>query len=226
MTPRKYPGLFIVVEGSDGSGKGTQLSNLRQHLTAAGVDFLATADPGSTELGLYLRKQLSQGCLSPTAEIFGFAAARAQMVETMIRPALEQGRLVICDRYALSTVIYQGLVSQNNLETITRIAAMSECGVQPDAYFVFTAPAEVLAERRGRRASDETWSFEQKTQAEIAAVGYQIAGLLQQGLDTSALFTIDATPAPDAVWQVFCQQFHRVFDPWYRAQQTNLHVKS
>jgi dTMP kinase len=104
-------GVFIALDGVDGGGKTGALATLDRVLTAQGYDVLATREPGGTEAGLALRRLLlsEQGYdWTPTAELLLMAAARAQHVERVIRPALASGRIVLCDRYVAATLAFQG----------------------------------------------------------------------------------------------------------------------
>lgn len=101
-------GTFIVFEGGDGAGKTTQIAMLDQRLRVGGSDVVLTREPGGTDLGLKLRELLLHGnYVAPRAEALIFAADRAHHVETKIRPALEAGQVVLCDRYIDSSIAYQ-----------------------------------------------------------------------------------------------------------------------
>lgn len=139
-------GKLIVLEGGEGAGKSTQLQRLQgwlQHhptvrfLRQQGIihDVLATREPGGTDLGSELRKLLlnpDQEETTPTAELLLYAADRAQHVEAMIRPALEQGCWVLCDRYIDSTVAYQGYGRQLNLPLIDQLNQIATQGLYGD----------------------------------------------------------------------------------------------
>ena len=104
-------GLFITFEGPEGSGKSTQLRMLAKKLRAAGYEVLETAEPGGTPIGVQIRRVLLDAKnqeLSPTAELLLMFAARAQNVDQWILPALAAGKIVLCDRFTDSTLVYQG----------------------------------------------------------------------------------------------------------------------
>ncbi len=104
-------GLFISIEGSDGSGKSTQLENIKKYYEDKGVKILATREPGGTEISEKLRSILldkDNSEMSPIAEMMIYSASRAQLVDEVIRPALERGEVVICDRFIDSSIAYQG----------------------------------------------------------------------------------------------------------------------
>lgn len=131
------PGYFIVFEGIDGSGKSTQLALAAASLRERGYAVTTCRDPGSTAVGDAIRKivvdgkevtESRAGGLAPVAEMLLFQAARAQMVAEVIRPALARGEVVLCDRFFLSTVVYQGIVGGlplDDLWTVGRIASLA-----------------------------------------------------------------------------------------------------
>jgi dTMP kinase len=127
--------LFITFEGPDGSGKSTQIDLLRAHLASQGVSVVLTREPGGTSIGEQIRTVLhdvENVEMLPNTEILLYSASRAQHVGQVIRPALERGDLVLCDRYAESTMAYQGWghgLDIGLLETITRFATG---GLRPD----------------------------------------------------------------------------------------------
>jgi len=116
--------LFITFEGSEGCGKSTQAKALWRKLTRLGISAELTHEPGGTALGNQLRhilKRRRQVEISPTAELLLFAACRIQLVTEVIRPSLQQNKVVICDRFADSTIAYQGYGRGLNLEVIKKI---------------------------------------------------------------------------------------------------------
>lgn len=102
-------GKFITVEGVDGSGKSTMAKHLHEYLVKAGIDCILVVDPGTTELGKQLRSIVLNTEVSPITETLLFAASRSQLVDEIIKPALEKGTVVISDRYLDSSYAYQGL---------------------------------------------------------------------------------------------------------------------
>ncbi|WP_019587007.1 dTMP kinase [Deinococcus apachensis] len=104
------PGLFITFEGPEGAGKSTQLARLAEQLEAEGVPYIVTREPGGTPLGTRVRDVLLDPALTidPLPEFLLYSASRAQLVRDVIRPALERGEVVLCDRYADSSLAYQG----------------------------------------------------------------------------------------------------------------------
>ena len=128
-------GVFIVFEGVEGAGKGTQIRKLEEHLRAAGRDVLVTREPGGTELGEQIREVLldpKTGKLDARSEALLFAAARAQTVSSVIRPALSDGKVVICDRYVDSSLAYQGWARGLGEADILTLNVWATQGLFPD----------------------------------------------------------------------------------------------
>ncbi len=140
--------LFISFEGGDGSGKSTQAELLAERLSANGVDCLPIHEPGTTPLGLHVRAWVKGGAraggeTSDLAELFLFAAARVQLVEEVVRPALARpGSVVVADRYADSTAAYQGYGRQIPLDAVESVNALATRGVWPDVTFLLDCPPE------------------------------------------------------------------------------------
>ena len=148
------PGTFITFEGIDGSGKSTQLRFLGNFLRANGCDALLTREPGGTPVGLRLRAALLDATeeVDPLTELLVFAADRAQHVRRILRPALEDGRVVISDRYADATVAYQGAGRGFTPELITQIVQLATEGLKPDLTLLFDVSTEESISRTTRRS--------------------------------------------------------------------------
>ena len=137
--------MFVTFEGLDGSGKSTQAELLRARLEADGFEVVSTREPGGTELGERVRDLvLHGGHVTPWAEALLYAAARAQHVDEVIRPALERGETVICDRYLDSSVAYQGVGRELGLERVLELNLAAVGGLLPDRTFLLSLePAEI-----------------------------------------------------------------------------------
>ena len=153
---------FVTIEGGDGSGKSRQVGLLDEYLEARGVSRLLTREPGDTPLGKRLRKLLLEGrpeSLSNETELFLILADRAQHVREVVRPALEEGKLVVSDRYADSTLAYQGYGRGMDLDMLRRLNLVATGGTVPELTIVLDCPVEVAlaraAERRDGRAARE-----------------------------------------------------------------------
>lgn len=130
--------LFVTFEGPEGSGKTTQAHLLAKALEAQGVAVLPTREPGGTPIGNAIRSLLLNPAhteMSPAAETLLFNAARAQLVEEIILPALAVGQVVVCDRYADSTLAYQGYGYGQTLADLRRLVAYATGGLKPDVTF-------------------------------------------------------------------------------------------
>ncbi len=140
------PGLFVVLEGADGCGKSTQAARLVAALRAAGREALHVRDPGSTPLAEAVRRILldpDTGHVSVRAETLLYMAARAQLAEEVVVPALRRGALVVCERWTLSTEVYQGLAGGLGLRTVRRLADVAEGAAAPDLVLVLDVPEGV-----------------------------------------------------------------------------------
>ena len=144
-------GLFITVEGADGCGKTTQLNLIAQYLRDMGADVLLTREPGGAQLGLELREILLHydGFVSSKCESFLFFADRAQHVDTVIKPAIQQGKIVVCDRYTDSTVAYQGYGKGVDISQIQYLNNLATDSLQPDLTIVFDVDSEIAQQRVG-----------------------------------------------------------------------------
>jgi dTMP kinase len=164
--------MFVTFEGLDGSGKSTQAELLRARLEADGVDVVSTREPGGTELGERLRDLvLHGGHVGPWAEALIYVAARAQLVDEVIRPALDRGASVICDRYLDSSVAYQGVARGLGLDRMLDLNLAAIGGLVPDrTYLLELDPGQVAS--RIRRHHDRL-EREGDDFRERAAAGYR-----------------------------------------------------
>lgn len=144
-------GLFITFEGADGSGKTTQLNNVKAFLEQKGFDVVVTREPGALEIGQKIRNILlhHDGIVADRCEMFLFLADRAQHVETFIKPAIEEGKIVLCDRHVDSTIAYQGYGRGQDIQLLKDLNKMAVNGLTPDLTLVFDVSTEVAQERVG-----------------------------------------------------------------------------
>jgi dTMP kinase len=143
-------GFFITFEGIDGSGKTTQIKLLDKYLTDKGFDVVLTREPGGTALGDEIRDILlnpkNKG-MSSRAETLLFQASRAQLVKKVIKPALENGKIVICDRFFDSTIAYQGAARGLGVKEILEMSLWATSGLVPDLTFLITLNVEICEQR-------------------------------------------------------------------------------
>jgi dTMP kinase len=167
-------GFFITFEGAEGSGKTTQIQRLAASLAERGYDIVTTREPGGTPIGNAIRSLLLDPLyveMSAASEALLFNAARAQLVHQIIRPALDAGRIVLCDRYADSTFAYQGYGRGQDLALLRLLAAFATADLRPDlTIYLDIAPDEGLRRKR----SDEWNRMEEQTLAfhETVRQGY------------------------------------------------------
>ncbi len=145
--------MFITFEGSEGSGKTSQLPALAQYLQESGYAVLATREPGGTRIGDQIRQilgNLDNTDMHPRTEILLFQASRAQLVEQVIRPHLASGGIVLCDRYADSTIAYQGYGYQADLVQLRALVDYATRGLKPDLTLLFDLDVEEGLRRRSK----------------------------------------------------------------------------
>lgn len=160
-------GLFITFEGTDGSGKSTQLKLTADYFQKKGYEVISTRDPGGTPLGLKIREILlhHDGKIADYCELFLYLADRAQHIEEKIIPALKEGKIILCDRYVDSTLAYQGYARGLNPEEILKLNNIVAQSLMPDLTFVFDVSTEVAEQRIGEtkdRLESEAKEFHQK----------------------------------------------------------------
>ncbi len=146
-------GIFISIDGCDGTGKSTQIERLCDWLRGQGHELITCRDPGSTSLGeavrelLLMRHDLS---IDRRSEMLLYMAARSQMVEEVIRPALAAGKTVVCDRFLLANVVYQGRAGGLDPDTIWQVGDVATDGLSPDLTIVLDMPSDAAAARLER----------------------------------------------------------------------------
>ena len=145
-------GLFITFEGADGCGKTTQIELLNKYLLKKGFETLLTREPGAKGLGVKLREILLNydGDVSPNCESFLFLADRAQHVDCIIKPAIKEGKIILCDRHTDSTVAYQGYGRGLDINKINMLNDIATSGLKPDLTIVFDIDVETSMKRVGK----------------------------------------------------------------------------
>ena len=158
-------GLFIVMEGPDGSGKTTQINLLKEYLEEAGYECLITREPGGTVIGEEVRQLIlnpEHKEMSPVTEMLLYAASRAQLVHEVIGPALEEGKIVISDRFVDSSIVYQGIARKLGISTVSAVNAPGIGIYRPDGIFFID-----LSESEGLRRKKEQKNLDRMEQEGI-----------------------------------------------------------
>lgn len=197
---------FVTLEGVDGSGKSMQMGLLDEYLGARDLPRVVTREPGGTSIGLAIRGLLLERRSDPLcgeAEFFLIAADRAQHVREVIQPALGNGKFVLCDRYADSTLAYQGYGRGIDLGLLRHINRLATGGLMPDLTLLFDCPPQVALSRAVRRldSDDRRGVREDRFEAEGLAFQERVRhGFLRLAEAEPARFVVvDATDEPAAV---------------------------
>jgi len=188
--------MFFSFDGIDGGGKTTQIGLFCEWLRLRGLDVVACRDPGSTALGEAVRRILLDSRLTPIArrtEMLLYMAARAQLVDELIAPALAQGKTIVSDRFLLANVVYQGHAGGLDVDDVRQVGEVATAGLQPDLTFVLDLPDAEAAARMNRPLD----RMEQQGSAFRAALraGY----LAEAARSPDRIVVIDASRSIDAV---------------------------
>ncbi len=182
-------GKLIVFEGPDGGGKSTQVKLLAEMLNDFGKKVITLREPGGTIIGEKVRDILLDSKfieMATKTELLLFMAARAQLVEEVIIPALNEGTFVICDRFIMSTIAYQGIAGGEKIEDIKNIATLATNSLNPDITIVIDVPTEVGMKRVGSkkdRMENKGFDFHHKIRE----------GYLMLAQETNNVFIVDGT---------------------------------
>jgi dTMP kinase len=194
-------GIFITFEGLDGSGKTTQIEKLNDYLSACGYEVVLTIEPGGTPIGDKIRDILldpeNKG-MSYKTELLLFEASRAELVLRIIKPAIDSGKIVICDRFFDSTIVYQGIARNLGIEKVYDMSLWATSGIEPDLTFLLSLDAASSEDRldsqqkKRDRIEHEEGAFKEKLQE----------GYLEVAKKFPERFTvIDASMAVDRIFQ-------------------------
>lgn len=198
--------MFITLEGMEGCGKSTQCALLVEHFTRLGFDVLRTLEPGGSALGKELRRILldpANSDLSPVSELFLYLADRAQHVGTVIRPALAQDRVVICDRFADSTVVYQGYGRGLEPSLLRQLNDTAVQGLWPDATVLLDLdPEQGLRRALARNMRENKARTEGRFEAESLAFHARVREgyLTWAALNRERFLVVDAGQTPEQVF--------------------------
>jgi dTMP kinase len=200
--PSPERGRFITIEGPEGAGKTTQAARLEAHLLDDGIPVLRTREPGGTSLGERLRELLLAGGtaavpVDPLADALLFSAARRQLVQEVIRPAIEAGTTVVCTRYADSTLAYQGYGAGVPLDQLRSLERLATGGLRPDLTILLDLPPEIGL---GRKAPDDQTRFELAFDLPFHR-RVRDGFLALAAAEPDRFAVVDAGPAEATVWE-------------------------
>ena len=195
-------GIFITFEGIDGCGKSTQCEMLKEYLKENNKDFIFVREPGGTVIGERIREILldkKNTQMTARTELLLFEAARSQITDEVIKPALEEGKIVLCDRFFDSSSAYQGMARGMGMDFVAGLNMAATGGLKPDVTFFFDISAEEALERRGKRgeASDRIELAGLKFQEDVRR-GYLELAKSSEG----RVITIDASRGIDEIFEV------------------------
>jgi len=205
--------LFLSLDGIDGTGKSTQCRLLADWLRGRGYDVVTCADPGGTPIGAALREIVlhHRGEMTLACEAFLFMASRAQLVAEVIRPALEAGRVVICDRFLLANVVYQGHGGGLDVDQLWNIGRLATGGLEPDLTLVLDMPLETALSRRNRvpdRMESKARTYQQRVREGFHSEARQRPECIR---------VIDASASIEVVQQHIRKEVERVLEARPRA---------
>lgn len=206
-------GLFLTLEGVDGCGKSTQLAFLTEYLKQKGLDVVLTREPGGCAISEQVREILlnpENKQMSAETEMLLYAAARAQHIAEKILPALEAGRVVLCDRYLDSSIAYQGYGRGLGEELVRKVNWYAQEHCLPDATFLFLLEVDRSFERirQGRESTDR---LEQESRSFFERVDFGFHRLAQQ---EKRIRVIDAARSVEQVWAELREKADEVLEQW------------
>ena len=206
---RRLP--FITFEGSEGSGKSTQVQRLAARLERLGIPYLVTREPGGTPIGETIRELLQfashNSGMTPETELLLFEASRSQLVREIIKPALEHGMCVIADRFFDSTTAYQGAARKLNRDMVDSLNAFAAGNCVPDVTFVLdidapTATSRMQEPRRKDRMEQESGEFYERVRQAYRDLAKR---------ESSRVVLIDgaryANEIENEIWKILCSRF-------------------
>lgn len=167
--------MFVSFEGIDGCGKSTQVELFVRYLAEKGFDFIKVREPGGTELGEKIRQLLINEDMCARSELLLFLSSRAQLVEEVIKPALKRGKIVVADRFAHSSVAYQGCGRGLGMETVELLNDFATDRTYPDLVFFIDVPVNVAMERMSNINKDRIEREERTFWERIRACYFELA---------------------------------------------------
>ena len=206
--------MFITFEGTEGSGKSTQIRRLAERLAQLGHEVLSLREPGGTQISEEIRHILKHSApnraMAPETELLLMNAARAQLVREVIRPALDARKTVLCDRFFDSTIVYQGYGRGLDLNEVRRLIDYAVGDTTPDLTLLLRVPVEVSEQRRASRNSPERDRFEESDRAFFQRVEAGYDHLISA--ESDRVRAIDATRSADEVAELIWLLVKPLFD--------------
>lgn len=198
MKMKLNSGLFITFEGGEGAGKTTLINEIERRLKEEGFEVLRTREPGGTQLGEAIRNLLlHQGHVSPYAELCLFLASRAQHIQEIIGPALEEGKIVLCDRFNDSSIAYQGAARGLGIEKVSEFCQFISQGLQPHLTLYLDIEASIgLGRAKSARSQDRIEAEEVSFHDKIRQAYIQI-----HKKDRKRFHLLDAAQSPAKVFE-------------------------
>ena len=201
-------GIFISMEGPDGSGKSTQIELLKKYFEDKGIECVITREPGGTRIseavrGIILNKDYTE--MDYMTELLLYASARAQLVSEVILPALEEGKCVISDRFVDSSAVYQGIARGLGVETVYEINKYATRNRFPDKTFLLDLPAEVGIARKKDQKDLDRMELEKLSFHEKVAQGYREMA----DRDSERIVRIDATKSVEEIHEIIISEVSR-----------------
>ncbi|MDE5863313.1 MAG: dTMP kinase [Lachnospiraceae bacterium] len=203
-------GIFITMEGPDGSGKTTQINLLMKYLESRGYDIVIAREPGGTAIGeaireIILNKEYQE--MSHMTELFLYASARVQLVNQVIRPALEEGKAVICDRFVESSAVYQGIGRGLGVETVYEVNNYALGDVKPKLTVFMDIEAEEGIRRKKDQAELDRMEMEDMSFHQRVVEGYRQLSQLYP----DRIFPVDATLPIEEIHSIIVKEVEKRF---------------
>ncbi len=203
--------LFITFEGGEGCGKSLQSRALYRWLLKRSIPVILIHEPGGTPLGEKIRRLLKRGKseISPLAELFLFNASRSQLVTNVIQPNLKQGKVVICDRFADSTIAYQGYGRGLDLKVVKELNHIAVQGLKPDLTILLDVPVEIGLARKSKGSPDrferEDLDFHQRVRDGFLRLATK---------EPKRFLVVDATQKRESVFETIRERVREMMVSW------------
>jgi len=201
--------IFLAFEGLDGSGKSSLMRQLEEHLVQQNLQFIKTREPGGTHVGDQLRSIIltknEDSSLSPTArtELLLYEASRSQHVEQVIRPALEQKKWVLCDRFTASSIAFQAGGRKISIEQVRWLNSFAIDGVEPDLNILLDLTVEESKKRRlGRQSQGGEQEDRIESEAEVFHIRVREGFLNESKLNPQKWLVLDASQTPEKLFEI------------------------